>query len=158
MVPHLATVYNPVWVLMLSYSEGFPSTSLPGQHLSLSLGTGCWAVCPLVLLICFSESPGSPPPPPRLFGSPFTVCGISLVQTFLFTFLFKASFDEHPPCLLTGVSDPGSKQEIGFLTTVSDHECQDQLIEKRLGAQGQWQAAGHSLLAAPVPIGSQPLS
>lgn len=81
-------------------------------------------------------------------------------MTFLLTFLFKAIFDEHPPCLLTGVSDPGSKQKIGFLRTVRDHECQDQLIKHRLGAQGQWQAAaGHSLLAAPVHIaGSQALS
>lgn len=116
--------------------------------------TGCQAMslCPANLFFRVSWTNS------YLLGSAFAVCGISLAVPFLFTFLFKAIFDEHSSCLLTGVSDPGSKQKIGFLRTVRDHECQDRPSERRLGAQGQWQASGCGLLAALVLVGSQALS
>ena len=43
---------------------------------------------------------------------PLAARGVSLVKTFLWTFIFKSVFDGHPACLLTSVSDPGSKQKV----------------------------------------------
>lgn len=58
-------------------------------------------------------------------------------------FLFKAVFDGHQACLLSNVSDPRSKQKMGFLRKVTEvMVARIGTVSMDPGPTGLWQAAG----------------
>lgn len=101
--------------------------------------------CPLVSLISFPEFPGLIS---LSLWSPLAAHSIYLVKTFLFTFLFKSIFDGHRACLLTSVSDPGSKQKMELLRNVIEvmaSRISTMSTEPML--QGLWQAIENITMA-----------